>query len=70
LTGKGRKRQAKRTIGSKKSLPMPKMNNVINLKQAINNLLVACFVVEQMWGKVGVNRQPASNRGAGCSAPA
>jgi len=27
-------------------LPTPEMNNAINLKQAINKLLVACFVVE------------------------
>ena len=70
LPDKGRKRQTECGVGCKKSRPTPKTNNVINLKQAINNLLVACFVVERIRGKVSVGRQRVNNRGAGHSAPA
>jgi hypothetical protein len=44
----GDTRQTKHTIGSRKLLPTPEMNSAINLKQAINKWLVACFVVERI----------------------
>jgi hypothetical protein len=42
----GDTRQTKHSIGSRRPLPTPEMNNAINLKQAINKWLVACFVAE------------------------
>ena len=61
---KGRKRQTERAIGRKNLQSTPKMNEVANLKQAINTQLVACVVVERIRGKISASRRPVNNRGA------